>query len=80
MPVAPVLMQPPLRRVKGRTKMDKISDLGGTADEHYRKIDDALAIVFKKSGSVFNDEALAALLVYFSVLRQALGMKGNVTP
>jgi len=60
--------------------MDKISDPGVTGDEHYRKIDDALAVVFKKSGSVFNDEALAALLVYFSVLRQALGMKGNVTP
>jgi len=60
--------------------MDKISDPSVTADEHYRKIDDALAIVFEKAGSVFDDEAVAALLAYFSVLRQALGIRDNVTP
>jgi len=59
--------------------MVSIYDLGMTADDFYRKLNDALGIVFEKSGSVFDDEARAALLVYDSVLRLALGMPEHIT-
>lgn len=54
--------------------MASITHLGLTADDFYRKLNDALGAVFEASGSVFNDEAQAAMLVYDRLLRDALGL------
>ncbi len=58
--------------------MGSIYDLGMTADDFYRKLNEALALVFEKSGSVFDDDARAALLAYDGLLRLALGMPDHI--
>jgi hypothetical protein len=58
--------------------MGSIYDLGMTADDFYRGLYDALSVVFEKSGSVFNDEASAALMRYDALLKLALGMPNDV--
>lgn len=58
--------------------MSSIYHLGFTADDFYRKLNGALGVVFEASGSVFNDEAKAAMLVYDRLLRDALGLPENV--
>lgn len=58
--------------------MTSLSDLGLTADDFYRKLNEALAVVFETSGSVFNEDAQAAMLAYDLLLREALGMPENI--
>ena len=54
--------------------MGSIYYLDMTADDFYRKLKEALDVVFEASGSEFDDAARAALLVYDGILRHALSM------